>query len=119
MYARDRTDARQTPSRAHDDFPADGFAQNRVGGADVIFFFGRYRGSFETEMCPLHRFSGLLHHGVVGCAPVFQREIESLHAQFDVGHRTVENAQRFGQELLSGLVAFQNHDGGRAQMNSY
>ena len=50
---------------------------------------------------------------------VFQRKIEPLHAEFDVRHRAVENAQRFGQQLLSGLVAFENHDGCRAQMNSY
>ena len=52
----------------------------------------------------------LVDDSVLGGAAVLEREVVSGEVELDARHPGCENAQRLLEQLLAGLVAFEDHD---------
>ena len=56
-----------------------------------------------------------LTNDVRGLTPMLQREVERLQLQLDVDHVGIDHTKRLVEELLAGLIATQDDDGGHRQ----
>ena len=52
----------------------------------------------------------IAHDLIVRFPPLLQRQIEARKIQRHAQHMRVEHAQRFFQQFLPGLIAFQHHN---------
>ena len=52
----------------------------------------------------------LVHDGVSGLAPLREREVEAGEVDLESDHVRGQHAQRLLEQLLAGLVAFEDHD---------
>ena len=110
MDSPERHDAGNPAAGPDDDLAADLLAKHAVGRADIAGALGRDRGRFQAVAVLLDRGRRFVDDLVLGRSPVLERQIEAWKFERrsdDVGSK---NAQRFLEQLLTGLVAFENDD---------
>ena len=110
VHAADRRDAGDPPSRAHDHLAADLLAQDPVRRADVVARLRCHGGPLQAEPVLADRGGRLVHDGVLGLAAALEREVVADELELEPDHVRGENAEAFLQELLAGLVAFEDDD---------
>ena len=99
-----------TPPRAHDDGAADALPQNAIRAADIAGGLRGDGGGLESQARPAHGGSGLADHVVARRPPVSEGEIEPQQLEVEAEDPRVEHAQRFVEQLLTGLVAIADDD---------
>ncbi len=100
-----------TPPGADNHFAVNLIAQNSIGAAHVTFDVRRNGSGFDAEAMNVQRFTGIDDDLVFCGAPLFQREVKRQKVKVIVNYIGIQDAQRFDQQFLSGLVALQNHNG--------
>ena len=111
VHAAVRNHPRNAPPGADDHPPADLLAQDPVRRAHVVRSLGRHRRRLQPEAVLADRSRPVVHDLVVGRAPLLEREIEALEPELEPDHVRLEHPQRLLEELLAGLVPFQDDDG--------
>ena len=82
----------------------------RFGEPTSSFPSGRHRRSLQAEPAVANRARRLVNDRVLRRAPALEREIEARQLELDPHHVGCEHPQRLLEQLLSGLVAFENDD---------
>ncbi len=108
--AAERRNAGDAPAGADDHATADLLPQDPVRRADVARLLGRDRRRLEPEAVLADGGGGLVDDAVPGRAPVLERQVEARKLELDPDHVGGEDAQRLLQQLLAGLVPFQDDD---------
>ena len=110
MDAAERHDPRNAPAGPHDHLAADLLAQDPVRRADVARRLGRDGRRLQPEPVLADRAGRLVHDLVVGGAAVLEREVEAGERELETDHVRIEQAERRLQQLLAGLVTFEDDD---------
>ena len=114
MDARDRRNTRYPAPSPHDHLSLDLLAQDRVGAADVVFALGRDRCCLYPVAGLDQRACGRQHDLVVRPAPVLEREVVVLELEVEPADLGSSSRMRLLEQLLAGLVAFEDDDPGRS-----
>ena len=104
--------ARDAPSRAYDHGSIEFGAQDRVRRSDVAAAFGGNRCGLESQATVFHRDRRLVDDRVVGLTALLEREVVVNEVEFETDDARREDAERFHEEFLAGLIAVQDDDGG-------
>ena len=110
VHAAVRNDPRDSPARADDHATADLLAENPVRRADVVGPFRRDRRRLQPEPVLADRGRRLMHHLVLRRPARFEREVVPVEGEVEADDLRIEHAQRFVEQLLPGLVAFEDGD---------
>ncbi len=110
MDPAERDDTWNATSGTDDDAPADLLPQQPVRGADVVASLRRDRRGLEAEAVLADRLRRLVHDPVVRRPPVLEREVEAWELELQPGDLRRQDAERFLEELLAGLVPFEHDD---------
>ena len=86
-----------------------------LGLPDVGAVGRRDRRRLQPEARGTHRVGRLGDHRVRGLAAMFEREVECLQLELHVDDVRVDHPERLVEQLLAGLVATQDDDGGHRQ----
>ncbi len=108
--AGDRRHARDAAAGADDHLAVDLLAEDAVRRADVVGALGRDRRGLDAEAGRAHRDGGLVDDGVVRRPAVLEREVEVLELERQTRHLRVEHADGLVEQLLAGLVTFEDRD---------
>ncbi len=108
MDAAERHDAGQPAAGADDHLAADLLAQDPVRRADVAARLRRDRRRLQAESVLADRGCRLVDDAVVGRPALREREVEAGEADLEPDHVGREHAQRLLEQLLPGLVAFED-----------
>jgi len=109
--ARERPHAWDPPAGAHDHASVDLLPQDRVGAADVARPDGSDGRRLQAESRLSQCVGGVLDHLISGLSTPLERQVEVLSLDLETEHVRLEQAERFSEELLAGLVAVE-HDHG-------
>ena len=110
VHTAEGRDAGDSPAGADDHPAADLLAQDAVWRADVAAAFRRDRRGLQPEPVLADGARSLVHDPVVGLAAPFERQIEARELELDPDHVGPEHAEALLQELLPGLVPFEDDD---------
>lgn len=108
----ERRHAGETSPGADNDRAADLLTQDPVRRTHIPGTLRGGRRSLQPEAGVSHRLASLVNDGVVGTAPVVEREVESLALNRDSSHPLIEDTESFVQQLLSRLVALADDEVG-------
>ena len=89
---------------------ADLLAQDPVGAPDVAGGLRRHRRRLQPEPGFADRRGRLVDDAVFGRAPGLERQVEPRELELEPDHVGGEDAQRLLEQLLAGLVPFENDD---------
>jgi hypothetical protein len=103
-------DARDPPAGADDDVAADLLAQDAIRAADVVLALRRDRRRLEAEACLADGGRGLVGDAVLRCAALLERKVVAGEIELETDDFRREQADRFVQQFLPGLVSFEYDD---------
>jgi hypothetical protein len=106
----DRDDAGNATAGADDHLAAELLPEDAVRRADVALGLGRDRRRLEPHPGLAERGRPLVDDGVAARAAGCEREVVAGEADLEPDHVRREHSQRFLEQLLPGLVAFENYD---------
>ena len=111
MHAAERHHSGNPAPGSDDDLATDLLAQDAVRGAHVARPLGSDRRRLQAEAVLANRSGSVVHHGVRRRAATLERKIEADELELDSDDLRRERAQCLLEELLPGLVAFEDRDG--------
>ena len=108
--AGDRDDARDPAAGADDHVPADLLPEDPVRAPDVVLALRRDGGRLEAETGLADRGRGLVDDRVLSRPARLEREVVAGELERDPDRLGSKDAERLLEQLLSGLVPFEDDD---------
>ena len=110
MDAAERNDPRDAASGADDHLAAYLFTQDAVRRAHVPCHLRGHRRRLEAEPVGADRACRFVDDLVLGCPPIFERQVEPRQCELEADHVRLQHPERLLEQFLPGLVAFENDD---------
>ena len=110
VHTAERDHARDAATGTDDDLSSDLFPKDAVRRADVVGALGRHGRCFQAVAVLADCRGRLVHDTVRRRTTALEREIEANQAELHADDVGGEGAERFLEQFLPGLVAFEHDD---------